>query len=510
MPNSVLSASIALAIVSITLLDTNFSSAIAQITIPTEQKFSNEEINSQVNVLFVNSGFGNDQTGNGSENAPFQTISQALRSAQPNTVIKLSPGTYSQQTGEQFPLVLKSSIALQGDSNNKGSKVKIVGGGDFFSRRFGRQNVAIIGASNSSLSGITVTNSNFRGYGLWIESVNTVVEASTFVGNTQDGISINGNAAPIISNNYIYNNGANGITSAGNSRPQIQDNAIQNTGFGINIVENAAPIITGNQIANNRTGIVIQANTSPILRNNLIQNSREDGIVIIAQAQPDLGSIQDNGSNKFINNRRYDINAEAAKQTVYAFGNQVNRNRIVGQVDTTSGIAVVRNSLPAAVSTQTTPANGEIVFAAPNVPRNLNSLPRVISTSGNTNRSDQLPQLAAANLDSPLITNQSTNVNNDSQYTQQLNYVRIQPGVATAEVSQPKAVEFVAPQLQNSQPSNLLPNTPPTNQPVVIGNSRTVSLPRRYAANSGIRYRVIVYTTNDAQREIVRSIVPDA
>ncbi|WP_353932360.1 DUF1565 domain-containing protein [Okeanomitos corallinicola TIOX110] len=510
MPNSVLSASIILGIVSIALLDTNFSSAIAQITISTEQNFSSEGTISQLNLLFVNSNFGNDQTGNASENAPLRTITQALRLAQPNTVIMVAPGTYSSQTGEKFPLILKPGVAIQGDNNHKGKNVKILGGGDYLSRSFGRQNIAIVGANQSSLSGVTVTNTNFRGYGLWIESANTVVAENTFTGNTQDGISITGNATPTISKNYIYSNGANGITASGDSRPQIQENVIQGTGFGINVAEKAAPVIAGNQISGNRTGVVIQANTSPVLRNNLIQSSQEDGLVVIAQATPDLGNSREIGGNKFDQNRRYDINAKAAKQVIYAFGNQINKSRIVGDVDTTSGTAITRNSLPIpmAVSTETTPTNGEIVFAAPSIPENLNSLPRILSR--NTNPGNQLPQLAATNLQSSLFTNNSQSVTDKTQYTQQLNYVRIQPGVVAAEVNEPKVIEFVAPQLQNNQQPSQIPNTRSTNQPVIIGNSRIVSLPRSYATRSSVRYRVLVNVANDAQREIVRSVVPDA
>lgn len=508
MPNSVLSASIILGIVSIALLDTNFSSAIAQITISTEQKFSGEGTISQLNVLFVNSNFGNDQTGNGSENAPLRTITQALRLAQPNTVIMVAPGTYSTQTGEKLPLILKPGVAIQGDKNNKGKTVKILGGGDYLSRSFGRQNIAIVGANQSSLSGVTVTNTNFRGYGLWIESANTIVAENTFTGNTQDGISITGNAAPTISKNYIYSNGANGITASGDSRPQIQENVIQGTGFGINIAENAAPVIVGNQISGNRTGVVIQANTSPVLRNNLIQSNQEDGLVVIAQATPDLGSSGELGGNKFDNNRRYDINAKAAKQVIYAFGNQINKSRIVGNVDISSGTAITRNSLPMAVSSEPIPTNGEIVFAAPSIPENLNSLPRILSR--NTNPGNQLPQLAATNLQSAVFTNNSQSVTDKNQSTQQLNYVRIQPGAVAAEVSEPRVIEFVAPQLQNNQQPDQIPNTRSTNQPVIIGNSRTVSLPRSYAARPGVRYRVLVNVANDAQQEIVRSVAPDA
>jgi parallel beta-helix repeat protein len=465
MPTSILSVCIALGIGSITLLDTNFSSAIAQVTIRTEQKFDSRRTISQVNQLFVNPNMGNDQRGNGSQIAPFQTITQALRIAPQNTVIMLAPGTYSPQTGEKFPLILRAGVALQGDMPNKGRGVNIVGGGDYLSRNFGRQNVAIVGANQTSVTGVTVTNSNSRGYGLWIESVNTVVEENTFTGNTQDGISIAGNGTPAISKNYFYSNGANGITASGYSRPEIRENIFQRTGFGINVVQNAAPIIVDNQISDNRAGIVVQANSTPILRNNLIQASQEDGLVVVAQAMPDLGNSREPGGNKFDNNRRYDINAKAAKQVIYAFGNNVAKNRIIGNVDTSGSTASIVGNSRTAVLTQPTPTNREIVFAAPSIPKSYNPSPQILSNSQNTSSNNQRPQV---------------------------NYVQVEPQV----------IEFVAPQLRNnSQPQNTS----------VTGNSSRVTASRSYSnTQMGVRYRVIVPVINDTQQQIVLSIAPDA
>jgi parallel beta-helix repeat protein len=481
--------SVALGIGSITLLETNFSSAIAQITIRTEQKLNNERTISQVNLLFVNPSIGNGLSGNGSEIAPLKTITQALQLAQPNTVIMLAPGTYSPNTGEIFPLFLKPGVAIQGDVGNKGTGVKILGGGEYFSRSFGRQNVAIVGANQASLSGVTVTNTNGRGYGLWIESANTVVEENTFTGNTQDGISITGNATPTIRKNYFQGNGANGMTVSGNARAEIRENIFQRTGFGINIAQNAAPVIVGNQILDNRTGIVIQANTSPILRNNLIQGSQEDGLVIIAQATPDLGSSREPGGNEFRNNRRYDINAKAAKQVIYAAGNNLNKNRISPNVDTSGRTApIVRNSPATSVPVQEIPTEPEIVFAAPNIPRTFNPSGVILSNDRNTRPNSQLPQLPVTNLQGSLASNNSQPRTREIQATPQFNYVQVEPGV----------IEFVAPQAS-------LPT------PTTVNNSRIVSAPTNFAASRpGLRYRVIVPITSDTQQELVRSIAPDA
>lgn len=511
-PTSILSLSIGLGTGSIAILDTNFSSAIAQITISTPQEFTIDRTISQVNLLFVNPNLGNDQTANGSKIAPFQTITQALRLAGPNTVIILAPGTYSQQTGEVFPLILKPGVAIQGNTANQGRGVNIVGGGNYLSRSFGRKNVAIVGANQSSLSGVTVTNTNRRGYGLWIESANTIVAENSFTGNTQDGIAVAGTATPIISKNYFRGNGANGITTSGYSRPEIRDNTLQRTGFGINIVENSAPLIVGNQIANNRSGIIVQANTIPILRNNLIQGNKEDGLVVIYYGTPDLGNRTEPGGNQFRNNRRYDINAETAKKVVYTFGNKFNKNRIIGNIDTSGKIvASVSRSGRNSLSPQKIPTNREIVFANPNLPKNFNTSGVTLYSPNNRTENSKLPQLVAANLQTSLPRNNDDSRSNQKQYTSELDDVQlapevVEPRVVKPRVVEPGVVEFVAPQLKR----DIIARNTRTNKPVIVNNSRAVLVTRRYAVRPGTRYRVIVPVTNQVEEALVRSVVADA
>lgn len=481
---SMLSLSFALGIVSIALLNTTFSSAIAQITISEERKLDNEKILSQINVLFVNPSAGDDKIGNGSDRAPWKTITQALQVAQPNSLIILSPGTYSAKTGEVFPLFLKPGVGIQGDIRNKGRDIKIIGGGEYLSRSFGGQNVTIVGANQTSLTGVTLSNSNPRGYGLWLESTNLLVQENTFSGNTQDGISVTGNATPTISNNYFYRNGANGITVTGNSRPEVLENVFQQTGFGINIAQNAAPLIIGNQILNNRSGIIAQANTRPILRNNLIAGSQEDGLVIIAQATPDLGNFTEPGGNQFRNNGRYDINAKAAKQLISAPGNNLAKNRIIGNVDINPRTApIARNSPPDSVSLQDTPQGREIVFAAPTITTTPNQYLAIVPSDRTTSQNGQLSPIPANVQTSFPSNNSQLTTTGEQPETRQLNYVRIEPGF----------IEFTAPQAS-------LPN-----------NSVIISAPKLYTTTPrGVRYRVIVPVTNNQQREVVLSVAPDA
>jgi parallel beta-helix repeat protein len=339
--SSVLSFTVSIAVAYLVLLVTSFDATIAQI--PTTTNDGGQpgvQTMSQVNVLFVNPSVGDDSAGNGGENTPFKTITKALQAAGPNTVIMLSQGTYSAETGENFPLIFKPKVSIQGDPGTKGRGIVIQGGGNYLSRAFGSQNVTVVGANQAELTGVTVINPSPRGYGLWIEYNNFLVVENTFTGSTQDGIAVTGDSASTIRNNFFYQNGANGITISGNSQPNIQENVFQQTGFGINITHNAKPLIVGNQIQYNRTGIIVQAKARPIVRNNLIQGNKEDGLVALAQSMPNLGSASEPGGNEFRNNARYDINANASKQEFPAFGNTIARNRVVGQVDFTGNVAM--------------------------------------------------------------------------------------------------------------------------------------------------------------------------
>jgi parallel beta-helix repeat protein len=524
---------------------------IAQIPLTPNSAPLGETQNSQANVLFVNPSGGNDSAGNGSKSAPVKTITQALRLANANTVIMLSTGTYSAETGEEFPLMLKPGVSIQGNPSNQGKDIIIQGGGDYLSRSFAGQNVTIVGATQAFLTGVTVTNPNRRGYGLWIESSDPVIAENTFTGSTQDGISVCGNAAPTISKNHFDRNGANGITIAGNSSPQVKENVFHETGFGINIAQNAAPIVLGNQIQNNRSGIVVQAKARPILRNNIIQDNKEDGLVAIAQAMPDLGTASEPGGNQFQNNARYDINASAAKEVISAAGNNLVSDRITGKVDINGTIA--QNSQPAANNVlREIPANGEITFSAPEISETTNEQTNNSISANNpvsAKLNSQLLPLAPANVPLPVSNQQpptskvaefptpsslsarqipATSSPAQSPNTPQLNYVRIDPNsieftaseYPSNSVAQPPVATIKdqtqqpLPILDSSTPgaSALLP-LPDSNIPVSNTRNMQSSASIPYGGNAtqfGVRYRVVVPLFTDKDQDLVRSLAPGA
>lgn len=291
---------------------------------------------SQVRTVYVDPARGSDRANAGTPTAPFRTITYALEQSNSNTLIQLASGNYSAQTGESFPLVIKPSVTLRGDEVNKGKSVKIIGGANFISPSFARQNVTIRAEDGSQISGVTVTNPNTRGTGLWVESGSPVVMNSTFFNSKREGVFITGNSSPKISNNVFTQNDGNGISAVRTSQGEIRGNLFQNTGFGIAINDSASPLVADNQIIQNKDGIVISQSARPILRSNLIEKNVRDGVVAISKAQPDLGTARSFGQNIIRSNGRYDLYNATRTNTIFAIGNQLSKTRTVGPIDLTS------------------------------------------------------------------------------------------------------------------------------------------------------------------------------
>ena len=326
--------------------------------------------NSQYNqVIYVDPLNGNDRTGRGNQRSPFRTITQALMVARPKTVILLAPGTYSEQSGENFPLILNQEVIIQGSSPLQGKNFIIKGNGFFVSPTAAGQNVTIAATHKAGgVMGVTVTNLHARGHGIWIESANPIISHNTFTRNGNTGVSVNGNSAPIISSNYFFNNAGNGLLVHGTSKPRVENNEFHRTGFGVSALHNCAPILVGNTFRDNRIGIILEGNSTATLRRNTIANSTEVGLMTIAQASADLGYAQERGGNIFRANRQLDIKNSSAHQVITAFGNQI-KGKTAGKIDFQGTTTTVRlapsqntpnNSPPPVTLTRQTHSNPNI------------------------------------------------------------------------------------------------------------------------------------------------------
>ncbi|ARV61520.1 hypothetical protein BZZ01_25390 [Nostocales cyanobacterium HT-58-2] len=284
-------------------------------------------------VIYVNPQTGTDNAGAGnSETTPYKTITYALNQAQPGTVIQLAPGSYNQESGETFPLFVKQGVTLRGDESTKGQAILITGSGNYVSPTFARQNVTIRADKDTVITGVTVTNPENRGTGIWVESTNPIIANSTFTNSIREGVFVTGKGNPKIENNIFVQNKGNGISVAKSAQGEIRNNLFQDTGFGLAVGGTSTPLIEGNQVIENQDGLFISESAKPVLRKNVIQNNKRDGIVVITNAAPDLGTNESPGGNLIRNNTRHDVNNSKGNNTIIAIGNDIDPKRIVGQV----------------------------------------------------------------------------------------------------------------------------------------------------------------------------------
>ncbi len=355
------------------------------------------EASASTKIIYI-SPQGVDNVSSGSPNQPFRTISAAIANhPQEGTIFQLSNGNYSAATGESFPIRLPRGTVLRGNPANNGNNVIINGGGRFVSPTFASQNIAIAAAHNSRIEGITVTNNNPRGYGLWLESTrNVAIANNSFTRNTHDGIFLTGSANAYIGNNLFAGNTGSGISALGTSTGEIRDNRFENTGFGLSIGQQSQVVLVNNNVSRNVDGIVISNTAQPVLRGNVITDNQRNGLVVLSgtngSPRPDLGTVNSVGNNTFRNNREFDIN-NATTIPIAFVGNQA--PRIKGALDlkaaTTSIPQIGSPSIPAPVAVAPIPVtnipkptvNSPATVFIPAPPANSNLPSSVVSPSGN-------------------------------------------------------------------------------------------------------------------------------
>ena len=282
-------------------------------------------------VIYVNPVTGTNTAEAGTSAIPYKTITFALSQTKSGTTIQLAPGNYS---SESFPILLKPGITLRGDESSKGKTVVIEGGGTYISRTFAKQNITILADQDTTIVGVTVTNTNQRGTGVWVESTNPIIANNTFTKNFREGVFVTGTGNPKVENNQFLQNTANGISLTKSSQGEIRNNLFQNNGFGLAIGDTSSAVVTENQIVQNKDGIVISESAKPVIRKNSIQNNIRDGIVLILNAAPDLGTNDNPGSNTINSNGRYNLYNATKSNTISAVGNNIDTSRISGSVST--------------------------------------------------------------------------------------------------------------------------------------------------------------------------------
>ena len=290
-------------------------------------------VQSTSSILYVNPTSGSDSAA-GNQSAPFKTIAHALQQIRFGTTIQLASGTYSTASGETFPLFIPSGVTVVGNESNKGNGIQITGGGTYASPTFANQMATFRLDNNAQLRGVTVTNPEIRGTGVWIESTAPTIANCTFINCKREGVFATGTANPIVNDSVFFQNAANGLSIVRDTKGEFRRNVCQSTGFGLAIGDNAAPLITDSHIFENRSGIVLSKAARPVLRGNTIERNTESGLISLERSVPDLGSSQDPGGNIFRDNGEFDFqNATSPPITIASAGNQLTPPKVQGPIE---------------------------------------------------------------------------------------------------------------------------------------------------------------------------------
>jgi len=463
------------------------------------------------NIIYVNPQTGSDRPDQGTNIAPFKTVTYAMSRAQAGQIIQLAYGTYSSATGEQFPMRLRPNVTLRGNEATKGKDIIILGGGTLRTGSGFPQNVAIALGDGSELRGVTVTNPHPRGYGLWIENVSPAIANNTFIDNQQDGGLITGKSTAIISANQFFRNGTSGLAIEGEASPDIRGNLFQQTTFGMSIRQDAAPQITENTFTQNQNGLLIQSNAKPILRGNAIVNNRAYGVTISDTAKPDLGKPNDDGNNTFQGNGTFDLQ-NASRNAVAVIGNQLDIKRVKGNLQL-SGVRspsnLFANSL--SFSANVTKANVAVSKPSPTTPKsdrfaNINQqLEQQIAASQPINLAPSLDNPSAlVGSTSAIINqgNQGNQANNPFWYEPVTSVIiRITPKSFNSPIPANPEISASLPPVRSQPPSG-----EPVNQPIQIAPLANTS----FKPQKPPRYRVVVPISSPTAVDQVRQIVPNS
>ena len=487
--------------------------AIAQSQMPQSQQ-NNKQVTQNItqNIIYVNPQTGSDRPEQGTNIAPLKTITYAISRVQSGQIIQLANGTYSQATGEKFPIKLPANVTLRGNEANKGRDSIIFGGGTLRTGSGFPQNVAIAFGEQSELRGVTVTNPNSRGYGIWIENASPAIANNTFLDNKQDGGLITGKSTAIISTNQFFRNGTSGLAIEGEASPDIRGNLFQQTTFGMSIRQESAPQLTENTFTQNQNGLLIQADAKPILRGNAIVNNRSYGLTISDSAKPDLGKPNDDGNNTFQGNGTFDLQ-NVSRNKIAVIGNQLDIKRVKGSLQLLS-VRPPSNLFANNPSAKVTATNTVTSVAPKDTAKNASS---TVSPAPKSDRFANINQQLSQQIATSQPSNLTSNFNNSTSLLPS-NQGNVTNSPFWYEPVTSIIVRIAPRELNASLPTNteIIPSLPPVrkvppsgepvNQPIQIAPLANTSL----TPQTPPRYRVVVPVSSPNAVAQVRQIVPNS
>lgn len=225
-------------------------------------------------LYYVDAVYGSNLTGDGSLQAPWQTITYALSQiTSSNVEIHVAPGTYNQALGESFPLVMESDVSLIG----AGYATTIIAGNSAANN----PNYSLLYFPPTETYTVTTVISGFK------------------ITNGSQGVRVDGSpagSAPTLQENWLTGNyiGIQTYSIAGRQAyTVIKDNLVSGNVYGIHDwaadhSSTANALIENNRVTENTSAGIRcyaasvydpRASCSPTIKNNLISDNGESGIV---------------------------------------------------------------------------------------------------------------------------------------------------------------------------------------------------------------------------------------
>ncbi|ERN42562.1 protein of unknown function (DUF1565) [Rubidibacter lacunae KORDI 51-2] len=502
-----------------------FDAAIAQPEVrpdapsATQSSSPSEEI--AQSTLFVDPIRGDDRA-EGSESAPLRTIGQALQQAQSRMVVQLVTGQYGAPSGEVFPLRIPAGVTLRGNPETRGHGIAIEGGGLLASENGSRQSVALALGAGATLSGVTVTNPQPRGSGVWVDSTATVAR-NTFTRSGGAGIVVVAGASEIVEN-YTRGNADSGINIVGTATPLVRANICERGRIGINVGDEATPRLVANQIRSNHIGIFISGRAQPVLQFNHIGNSGESGITAIADAR-----LQLDKSNDFVSNPE-DVRDLTGNAISSASPTAAPASTSGSEAPTTTVPEVPEAAAPSVPAPATAPPiASEALATAPASP--AGDAPSVSTPA----KATPIASVVSPTLpEAPIVATQSAPIPLPAPTVAPASPVSaaastpISPSAHAVASASPSSTPATvpAPPVAAAPPSTSTPAPSPPRRvsgrtleawltvkpgflPAATRTTTTTAVDTNSSAASGERFRVLVVAT-DAQTDIVRAIAPEA
>ena len=131
--------------------------------------------------IIVSARIGSDELGNGKCRA-FKTITAALKDVKPNAVVWVSPGVYSEEIGERFPIFVPKGVSLIGDVENKGEGTipTVITGSGYVTTVY---HTAVYAYEGTTISGFTFKSASGKSsmeFGLFSQGKGIIVKDNTF------------------------------------------------------------------------------------------------------------------------------------------------------------------------------------------------------------------------------------------------------------------------------------------------------------------------------------------